>query len=224
MKLVHPDFFCPIDFEKNKIPVLILENQIIFRNFLEELKNQLRGEEGSWILSEQGNILKLTQYCSMIIDPFSLDINQKKILMSVYSKLEKEVNTTELIVRWNTILSSLFHLSDELMDAVDYELNYRNTIDIIDFFKFLDIRFCKNTESLIELFIDYCNLTREVIGVKLFILINIKAYLTNTELLYLYEQAFYKDYKLLLIESKESEEKNIYENITIIDKDGCVIC
>lgn len=224
MKLVNSDFFCPIDFEENKISVLILENQIIFRNFVEELKNQLRGEEGSWILSEQGKILKLTQYCSMIIDPFSLDINQKKMLMSVYSKLEKEVNTTELIVRWNTILSSLFQLSDELMDAVDYELNYRNTIGIIDFFKFLDIRFCQNTESLTELFIDYCNLTREVMGVKLFILINIKAYLTNTELLYLYEQAFYKDYKLLLIESKESEEKNLYENITIIDKDGCVIC
>lgn len=223
MKLVHPDFFCPIEFEENKIPVLTLENQIIFRNFIEELKHQLQGEEGGWILSEQGKILKLTQYCSMIIDPFSLDINQKKMLMSVYSKLEREVNSTELIVRWNTILSSLFQLSDELMDAVDYELNYRNAIDIIDFFKFMDIHFCKNAESLVEYFIDYCNLTSEVVGKKVFILINIKAYLTNTELIYLYEQAFYKDYKLLLIENKEPEVKNLYEKITIIDKDGCVI-
>lgn len=223
MKLVHPDFFCPIEFEENAVPVLILEDQKIFRDFVEELKNQFQGKEGGWILSDNGKILKLPQLCSIIIDPYSLDVNQKKMLMSIYSGLEKEVNTTELITKWNSVLSSLFQITDGILDSVDYELNYRDNIDIIDFFKFMDIRFYGNPESLVERFIDYCNLNREIMGVQVFILVNIKSYLTDEELNYLYEQAFYKDYYFLLVEHSVSSKKSLYEKLIIIDKDSCLI-
>ncbi|MCI8964204.1 MAG: type II-A CRISPR-associated protein Csn2 [Eubacterium sp.] len=51
----------------------------------------------------------------------------------------------------------------------------------------------------------------------------ISTYLDSKQLTYLYEQAFYKKYHVLLIESHCSAEKNIIENTIIIDQDNCII-
>ena len=51
MKLVHPDFFCPMEFVENQIETVIIESPQVLSTYLSELQNQIEGTgEGQWRL------------------------------------------------------------------------------------------------------------------------------------------------------------------------------
>lgn len=223
MKLVHPDFFCQIELPEDRIPILILENPTCFLKAVSDLICLSKGKEGKWILSDAGKPLNFAKTCDVLIDPFSLEINQKRLINSLYEKLEKEVINSELILEWNAIYPHLANIVEKILNTSDHHLIYCNEIEIKDFFKFMNIQFCDSSENLIEKIIDYMALAADVLGIRLFVLINFKTYIDPTGLYYLYEQAIYRKYRLLLIESHFENEDNNLEKTIIIDKDNCLI-
>lgn len=223
MKLVHPDFFFQIELPENKVPILVFESPCQFLEFVSQIKGQVNGDNGEWVLSEGGKALNLAKTCEVIIDVFALDINQKKMISALYNQLEKNVSNCELLSEWNSIYSVLAKFSEKSFELLQYSLKYRDTIEIKDFFKFMNISFEDSSDNLLESILNYMELASEIMGIRLFILCNIKSYLDYKQLTYLYEQAFYKKYHLLLIENHCSPEKNNMENTIIIDKDNCII-
>jgi CRISPR type II-A/NMEMI-associated protein Csn2 len=223
VKLVHPDFFFQIELPENKVPVLVFESPSKFLEFVSQIKGQVNGDNGEWVLSENGKELNLAKTCEVIIDVFALDINQKKMVTSLYNHLEKDIFNCDLLSEWNSIYSVLANFSEKTFDLIQYNLKYRDSIEIKDFFKFMNISFEDSSDNVLEKILNYMELASEIMGIRLFILCNIKSYLDYKQLTYLYEQAFYKKYHLLLIESHCSVEKNNIENTIIIDQDNCII-
>lgn len=223
MKLVHPDFFCQIELQENSIPILVLEDPTCFLKYVSDLVCQSKGKEGKWIISEEGKPLSFIKNCDVIIDPFSLDINQKKLITGLYAKLEKEVFNTELLLEWNTIYPNLAQITDKIIESSNYQLEYCKDIELRDFLKFMNVQFYDSSENLLEQIIDYMTLAADVLGIRLFILINFKTYFDFSQLHYLYEQAIYKKYQLLLIESNLDNTSNDLEKVIIVDKDNCLI-
>ena len=224
MKLVHPDFLCQIELPEDRIPVLILENPSRFCQFVADLQRQIAGEEGDWVLSDSGKPLKIDKFCELILDPFSLDINQRKMITALYAQIEKEVLQTEMLLEWNQISTSLELAAVKLMSVLDdYELIYRDEINIRDFLKFMDVHFDVRAEELPERLIDYMRMSVDVLGTRLFILCNIKSFIDEQNMQYIYEQALYNKFHLLLVENHESEQINELERRIVIDKDDCLI-
>lgn len=223
MKLVHPDFFCQIELLENRVPVIVFESPNRLLEFVSQIKMQVNGHEGEWVLSENGTILDVAKACEIIIDLFTLDLNQKKLISALYHRLEKELLSTELSAKWNSFCSVLSDFTEKVFSLSEYHLKYRDTFDVKEFFKFMNVSFEDSSEDLLEKMIDYMTLSSAVVGTKLFVLCNVKTFFDNTQLTYLYEQAFYKKYYLLIIESHVSSEKNELEDTIIIDKDDCVI-
>lgn len=62
----------------------------------------------------------------------------------------------------------------------------------------------------------------EIIGVKILTLVNIKSYLSENELIELYQSASYNKIQLLLIESVERKLLS-NEDVCIVDSDKCII-
>lgn len=224
MKLVHPDFLCQIELPEDKIPVLILENPNRFCQFAVEIQSQANGEDGGWVLSEKGKPLKFSKVCEPILNPLALDMNHRKLVTALYQMIEKEVFQGELVIKWNQLSVYLEEAAEELISAVeDYHLAYRKEMEIKDYLKFMDVRFEDDAINISEKLIDYMDLASEILGIQLFILFNIKSFVDYQNMQYLYEQALYHKYHLLVVENHVPEEKNMLENRTIIDKDDCVI-
>ena len=81
MKLVHPDFFFPIEFRENYMETIVVESPRILSQCLEELRRQIDGiGEGQWVLSEQAEALDIKKACCLLMDPFSVDLNNKRML------------------------------------------------------------------------------------------------------------------------------------------------
>ena len=85
MKLVHPDLGYTIVFAENQVNVVTVENKPFFTKLLQGLLLQCSGEDGGFVLSEDNRELKIAETCDLIIDPLTLDINNKKILNKVFS-------------------------------------------------------------------------------------------------------------------------------------------
>lgn len=223
MKLVHNDFLCPIEFDENEVNLLILENPVYMRKILESLYQQVKGEDGDWVLSDENKILKMDKYAEIIINPFDIDVNQKKLLAALYSVIDTEVQNSELLLEWNSLHLLFVNFAEKVSSQVFYDLSLADEFDVKDFLKFMNVKFYEEESSILEKMISYVRLVREMLGLRLIVFVNLHTYLSGEELKYLYEQAFYWKIHILVIENVVPEEKMDIENMIIIDKDACII-
>ena len=89
MKLVHPDMQMQIILKEGIVHEWILESPALFSRFVGELVVQADGGEGRFVLSEDMEETKLSKVAEVIVNPFSVDINSRKMLSKLYGELEK---------------------------------------------------------------------------------------------------------------------------------------
>lgn len=209
--------------DSDQIQTIVIESPLMLSEYLGELSRQANGEEGRWILSEYEEAYLLPKACQIIINPFDLDFNQRKMITALYDKIEKQTISTECLLGWNELYSIMVNTLEDMIEKIDYNLSYNNEVEIKDFLKLMNLRFNDATESMIEKLIDYMCLLHEVLGILVFVFVNIKSYLNEEQINYLFQQAFYQKISILLFESVDREYKYQAEQVTIIDNDGCVI-
>ncbi len=221
MKLTNAKYDLMIDMRENKVDMLVLENAAIMSEIVEDLYKQTLGGEGSFILSVEGKELKFEKHFALIINPFAVNFNDKKIINKLFSELAFVGN--EFVVEKTQINSKMIQLLENIIDNVQYDnLSYNLDFDWNNLFKLYDVKINNEFDALLEKMIEYIKVLSELCSVKVVCMVNIKSFLQDDEIERLYEMAFYYKIQLLLIES--SEKKSILgENIYIIDNDGCLI-
>lgn len=221
MKLVHNQLGPQFEFKENLINELVVENPKILSELIQEMREQCAGEEGNWILSELDVPLAIKKYVTLILEPFSVDCNNKRILAKVYQNLEKEEcrKQNELRAEFN---KSLMGYLDSICMQSDIPLTYHDEIDFQDILKLAKVQIELQTESLLEKIVEQIRLESQLFGTKLFVFINLKAFLSEEDIQMLYKECFYRKIHLLLIESNYNQ-KNDNESVCIIDKDACLI-
>ena len=68
MKLMHPLLSRPLELGRNRVPVLAVESPQLFRQWVLDLSGQSQGEEGSWVLSCQDEVLDCGQHLLVVSD------------------------------------------------------------------------------------------------------------------------------------------------------------
>ena len=222
MKLVHPDFTFQMEFQEGIVQRLVVEAPGVMSEFVVDFKKQIDGREGKWVLSQDGEVLKIHDYCELILNIFELEINQRKILSSLYDELVSEISETELLPEWRKMNCDLNSILDKAIDSTGYDISYVE-LEMKSLFKAMDVKFSENEEGYAEHLLEYLQLVSEVRNINIFILVNITAFLDIKEIEYLYEQAFYKKYHLLLLDGQDLCVDNEVEKKIIIDRDYCVI-
>lgn len=222
MKLVHPEYTFQIDFQESVIQRMVVESPAVLSEFIVDFRKQMDGREGKWILSHDGEILKIHDNCELIISIFDLEINQRKMLNALYDELTSEINDTELLADWREMNSKLEGILNKAIDSTGYDISY-GELELKPLFKALELKFRENEESYVDYLLEYLQLMSDVRSINIFILVNITSFLEIKEIEYLYEQAFYKKYHLLLLDVQDLCVDREVERKIIIDKDYCVI-
>lgn len=226
MKLVQPDFFFPIDFKENQIETIVIEKPELFSDMVFQLKSHINGEgDFGWVLSAGNKLLDMEKTCEIIINPFDVDINNRKLQNALYEKLETEINSTDNLFVWNELCGKMEKELQKFLEPMDYNITYSENIAIKDFLKLMKVCFQEDSVNYFEKLLDYMRLEQKILKVRLFVLVNIKGFLNLEQLHFLYQQSCYDKFQLLLIESYMDEQKRIGgERVFIIDNDSCVIC
>lgn len=210
-----------LDFVENKVNVLVLENSMDYSGFLSSLMNASGNVDESFFLYEDDKKLNMTKTVEIAFSPILLDMNNKRIQTHLFHELKRISDETcyDLKEHANSVVVAYL---DELLKKVPYPIRFNLELDENALYKQYDLHIDFGDENLLEKTIDYIQLQNMLCGVKLFVLVNCKAYFTPEQLQELYESVLYNKVNILMVENAESyclSEEKYY----IIDKDQCLI-
>lgn len=220
MKLVNENLPAELMWDEIEFITLVIEDSKLFSQLAYDFINNR--EQEKWILSENGKLLDVNKFLDVIFNPLTVSLNQRKILNKLYELCEVNIQTNEMLFKWNTLQDNFISFVDDLIDYFDYDLYYSEKLDVKDILKMVDLKFNENS-TVIEKILDYLVLVNDIFKIKLFVFFNLKSYLNLNEIRYIVEQAQYHKFNILFIERFDVFEKIKDERIVVVDKDKCVI-
>ena len=221
MKLVNAELLLNLDIEENEPSVLIIENPSIMTDVVGQLLELCNSGEGDFILSEDGKQLSFEKTTEVIINPFLIDFNSRKVQSKLYSELlEEEMSYVEEKVLIQTLIVEYL---DKRIQNVPYEMiSYELDLDSLKLFRMFEVRIEPQCNSLIEKMAEYTKILSRLLRKRLLVFVSISNYLDTNELNALYEICNYNKMKVLFIECHELCLP-FYTKTYIIDKDKCMI-
>lgn len=222
MKLVHGNWDFAIECQEGKINQLIIESPDLMAELIIELNNQINGSDGNFVLSENQSELKLSSALDLVMDPFSADVNNRRVLNKLYKEIRELAYDGEQYLKTRETIGGIMTLIEELSDSINVPVIYDDEVDFEAILKAVNLKIDIELESLIDRIIEYSRAMVEYCNVKLIVFINIKTFISNNNLIKLYEFWNYNKINVLLMEGNSNSLGEL-ENTWIIDKDQCVL-
>lgn len=222
MKLASAELSNVVLSDKNQVTELIIESPDLFARYVQELVRQCEGEDGNFVLSKNDEIVEISKYMEVVINPFVIDINSKKILNKLYLDLDKLAMAEETYLQTRQIRQGLIEYLMELEQTSDYILDFEHEFELTAIFKAVGIKHEIIEEDYFEKLIRYIKIVSQALSIKIITFINLRSYLSDAQMEQLLKEALYQEVQILLIENQERaclKETFRY----IIDNDKCEI-
>lgn len=222
MTLLYGALGLDVELSDEHPQIIVIEDTKSFSMFVRNLWEQYEGVEGGLSILEKGKEVKINKSIEVIINPFDINCNNKKILSHIQQEVS-DIILEEKQIELNRINSDILTVFDEVINKLPYDLEYNLTISPMDLLKTYNLSVGNNQESYLELLIEYSHLLVRACGVKVLISVGLRDYLSPDEIKAYYKEIGYD--KLILVDVERSFDKKISEeNVLIIDKDQCIIC
>lgn len=222
MKLVEREIGLEITLKENRVPVIIVENTAIRLSLIEELYEQIMGKAGNWFLVENEKKYDLSKSVEIVLEPFSLQLNNKKVKTKLVQDLKiiaEEYFYTEGLELYSLMCSYL----EKILEKVSYPLRYKEDWNSAELFKMFNVELDEEYENTYDKLFNYVKLVNQVCGTKMFVMLNMKQYLSENQLMELYKLSQYCKIQLILIEFNASNPKLECEDVYVLDNDRCII-
>lgn len=222
MKLVLAELSEVILSDTKPVTEWVIESPNLLSQYVQELIHQCGGEEGGFVLSDNDKIVEISKYMEIILNPFGVQINSKKILTKLYSDLDKLAKSEQMYLQTCQVMQSMIKYLLELEYESDYILEFEHEFDLIQIFKAVGIRHEIMEEDYFENLIRYIKIVSRVLGTKIVVFVNIRSYFDDIQLEQLLKEAAYQEIQILLIENQQKAcLKDVFRYI--IDNDKCEI-
>lgn len=222
MKLIERELGLEIELKENRISVLIIENIRRRLTMIQQLYEQTLGKDGSWMLVEHENAYDLSKKCDFILELFSLEMNNKKVKARLYQEI-KEIADEACYESGLALHAHICNYLETVLEKVPYPLDYTDTWDINNILKMYNVKIPEECDDLYEKLLNYIRLMNQICGIQIFILVNVKQFFTENQILELYKMASYNKMQLVLIEFDALCSRYPQEDIYILDQDDCMI-
>lgn len=221
MNLVEYETGINIDFEKNNIFILQIEDGKTMFDVCKDIYDQCSGSDGNFVLSHNLETLKFCDSCEFVSNIFDLSLSGKKIENMLQKNLQKIVENDDYLKLFNEINKSVVDFNNKLLPNVDLQINYNYDLQFCDIFKLCGYKIEEKTD-LFDRIIDYVDVISKLSKVKLFVFVNAFSFMSQEMANKLIEQLNYMDIRVLFLTSYLPYDiKNVGK--LIVDKDLCVI-
>lgn len=199
----------PIELEKTKCTVLVVENNQVYSQIMYSLYNR---EDGYFkIFDDKYQDLKEKDIIP-IFNPLSFDFDERSIKTLLYNRLIKQIGQEidikqEIEHDYRKLIYKLIQVIDENNDL---ELLYDDELNVKDIFKVIGLSIDQKTQtSIFEKVQLLINTLNELVDEKLLIFTNLNILITNQQYQYVMEQIDLNNQTVLLIESSQYTLENI---------------
>lgn len=224
MKIINKNWQRKIEIEDNIIYTLVFENKKYYRENIIELINQHKGNEGSYILSNDNKEISFDKNSYIITDIFNIDINNKKVLSKIYSSLLKEI--VDDISSYNELSTNIKAYFEKLIFNSSLEIDQGEEIDMSSLLKLGDFRVHVENDDILEKFVKFLKVLSELCGYKIIFVVGLHTVFTQDEIIEIYKEVCLNKINIINIEYQQFNNlstKNYREIVYIFDKDNCEI-
>ncbi len=219
MILCHPQMETVIDFTGKEVPSMVIENPMFFRMLMMDLYAQKNGEEGQFVLSENGKTLSISSMVELLDNCLQFNLNTKPLLNRIAAAMEQTAVSEDFFLKTADILQRLEQYMNELAFAFDCDIVCERctTAGVI---KAMGIALRDEYEDPLERLVDYMELIREFDRDKLFVLVNLRSFFDDSAVEHFLQTTSEHGYRVLLLDSVERKKLSIERRVTI-DIDLC---
>ena len=224
MKIINKNWQRKIEIEDNIIYTLVFENKKYYRENIIELINQHKGNEGSYILSNDNKEISFDKNSYIITDIFNIDINNKKVLSKIYSSLLKEI--VEDISSYNELSTNIRVYFEKLIFNSSLEIEQGEEIDMSSLLKLGDFKIYVEQDDILEKFVKFLKVLTELCGCKIIFVVGLHTVFTQDEIIEIYKEVCLNKINIINIEYQQFNNlsnENYKEIVYIFDKDNCEI-
>lgn len=219
MKLAHIALENQIDFKDDKIVFWDIEDIQIYYEFVKELKNQIDGEDGKFVLSNNLKSLKLDSNAEIIVGPFDMAFDSKKIANLISKRIVKTAVEDEYFIKFQTIDKSIMEYLRNLIIDADLPVEV-GPIEIENLIKASSFK-TSESNSFYDNLVNYVSLLLNLSKPKLLILVDIKRYIKPESFTQFLHFLQYEDINVLFIDCFLRKILNNGARTYFLDKDHC---
>lgn len=222
MKLVHFGLTGTLLDDGIDFTEWIIESPENFSGYVLELSTQIDGNEGQFVLSEKNKELDLAKKAELVFNPLTVDINERKILNKLYMELSDLSKGEEMYIKTVELLRHLQEYMLELEQCTEYILEFDQETDMSALLKAVNIHHETRDMDFLERLVQYMKVLAAVVGIKVFMFVNLRSYLTDHQMQEVIKEMKYQNLKGLFM---ESQQRSCMEGVKqyIIDVDRCEI-
>lgn len=216
----HADVDYGFSLEAGGIVDLSLENPKLYRSFVKDLLNE---DEDIKSLSEDGKELDFAKTALVITDLFDLDPNSKRILASIYKKIDKTSLSPERQAQFDEINRKIGELIGEIASDFEGQVTYNDVLSLPQVLGMIDFKFDYDDSTFLSSFVSYFKAWREAMNLKIIFVLNLFAMLKTEEITVLSSELAYSG--LCLFNISYFHQSLPKENVksVVVDKDLCII-
>lgn len=222
MKLIHFNLTSELLGGVTRYTEWIMESPEVFFAHVGELNDQIAGNEGKFVLSENNKELELSKAADLLINPFSTEVNTRKILNKLYLELTERSREEQMYMKTVELFNHIQEYMLELEQQSSYILDFNRETDVSILLKALSVQYEVKETGYWERLIQYIKIMASAAGIKVFIFVNLRSYLSDAQMEELIKELEYQDVSGLFI---ENQQRSCLKGVKwyIIDKDQCEI-
>ncbi len=211
----------PLLIDGESITTLVIENQSLMLSVLKDIHAQSQGEPGTAILSCDDKTVDINHGVDMLTDFVTFDGNRKSLLTKILHVLEKTANDEVYFQRTQKLLAELECYLNDLSMEQDVELVY-DKLSLNNLLKSVGMRVIIDYNKLTERLFAYMDLVRRFEGEKLFLLVNLRSFVSLEDMELFMQTVVSHGLRVLLVDNQAYPLLPM-EKRHIIDSDLCEI-
>ena len=221
MKFCYPEINQAFDTSRSVVDTVIIENQHLLFSLIKDIKEQIEGNDGKAVLSQNDKILPISNNLECLSEFIPFDLNKRVLVNKANALLEQIALQSDNYESTMQLLSSieafLLNTSFEMPGDIAF-----SKVKLTTLIKAVGLEFVDEYDSLAEKIIDYMELVREYERDKLFITVNLRSYIDDSEMDKFMKTVLQHQIHLIMIENREYERLPD-EDRYIIDTGLCEI-
>ena len=221
MKLWLEGLQQPLVMDGESVTTLVIENPSLMYNVLADIHAQCQGEVGTSVLSSNDKKVDINHSLDLLTDFVTFDGNRKSLLTKILQRLEKTANDEMYYQRTHRLMSELENYLNDLSMELDVELAY-DKLSLNNLLKSVGMRVIIDYNKLVERLFAYMDLVRRFEGEKLFLLVNLRSFVSLEDMALFMQTAVAHGLRVLLVDNQAYPLLPL-ERRRIIDSDLCEI-
>lgn len=219
MKIASPCFSEVIEIPEGTTFELVLENQNLFRSFLEDLRFQFEGGDGSAVLSVDNTPVLISKNVDILDNFAPFDINTKTMLSKISSFMEKTAVDEEHLLQTSALIAEIENYMYELSFSFPFRTECRK-LNISSVIKAASVFITDDGKSAAETVVNYMTALTELDKSRIFIAVNMRCFFSDGEISEIVKETETRQLRLLLLENTARTRIDGVERLTG-DSDLC---